>query len=87
MSHWNHRVVKKVWNEGTPVEEITYGVHEVFYNDAGEIYGYTNDPIDLSCESAEALREYLLWCLDALDKPFLEDGKVEFAKDDVENKE
>jgi hypothetical protein len=78
MAHWNHRVVKKVYETG----EEEYSVREVHYNDSGEIYAYTTEPIDLVCESPEALREYIQWCLDCLDKPILEDGKVEFAKDD-----
>jgi hypothetical protein len=30
MGHWNNRVVKRVWKEGT-FEETTYSVHEAFY--------------------------------------------------------
>jgi hypothetical protein len=84
MSHWNHRVIKKTYKKGTEDEEAMYSVHEVFYNDAGEIYAYTTDPIDLSCESLDALKEYIQWCLNCLDKPVLVDGEVVFAKDDYD---
>lgn len=83
MGHWNHRVVKKVFESG----EEQYSVREVFYNDDGQIYAYTEDPIDLACETPEALREYIQWCLNCLDKPILEDGKVIFAKDDFDETE
>ncbi len=83
MSHWNHRVVKKIYENG----EEEYSIREVFYNDAGEIYGYTINPVDLVCETLENLREYIQWCLNCLDKPILEDGKVEFASDDVSDKD
>ena len=78
MGHWNHRVVKQTFPSG---EEV-YSVREVFYNDDGEIYAYTEEPIDLACESIPALKEYIQWCLNCLDKPILEDEKVVFAKDD-----
>jgi len=79
MSHWNHRVVKKVFDKGTENEESQYSIREVFYNDDGTIFGYTSEPIDLACETPEALREYINWCLAALDKPFLIDGEVTFV--------
>lgn len=78
MSHWNHRVVKKIYPNG----EEEYSIREAFYNDAGELCAYTENPIDLACETLDDLREYILWCLKALDAPILEDGKVKFAKDD-----
>jgi len=84
MSHWNHRVIKKVYKQGTEDEESSYSVHEVFYNDAGDIVAHTSDPIDLSCENPEALKEYIQWCLNCLDKPILIDGEISFAKDDYD---
>jgi hypothetical protein len=40
MSHWNHRVVKQVI-DGTD----WYSVREVFYNDDGTIYAYTEEQL------------------------------------------
>jgi len=85
MSHWNHRVVKKIYNEGKENEEEQYSVREAHYNDNGDLYAYTEEPVDLACESMEALKEYIQWCLNCLDKPILEDGKVVFAKDDFDD--
>ncbi len=78
MSHWNHRVVKKTYENG----EEAFGIHEVFYNEDGTIYSYTKDPVDASCESLEALREYIQWMTDCLDKEILVDGEVEFVDPD-----
>lgn len=84
MGHWNHRVVRKVFHKGTENEEEQYSIREVFYNDAGEIFAFTENPIGLACETPEALREYIQWCLQALDKPILEEDGFVFAKDDYE---
>ena len=73
MSHWNHRVVKRI------TEREVYGIHEVFYNDDGSINAYTKEPIRAQCESIEELREYIQWMLDCLDKEILVDGEVEFV--------
>lgn len=86
MTHWNHRVVKKVF-EDTEREYTEYSVRKVFYNNKWEIYAYTEEPVDLACESLEALREYIEWCLKALNNPILEDGKVKFATDDITDKD
>ena len=75
MSYWNHRVVKKTYPSG----ETLFSVRETHYNDDGTIYAYTIDPSDLECESVEALREYLLWCLKSLDKPVLVDSEIKFV--------
>jgi hypothetical protein len=76
MIHWNHRVVKAVYPDG----EEWFSVREVFYNADGSIYAYTEKPVDIAGESIDALREYLQWCMNCLDKPILEDGKVKFVE-------
>ena len=84
MSHWNHRVIKKVYR---PSGEESYGVHEVFYNDDGSIYSYTVNPVDAACETLDDLREYIQWMLNCLDKPVLIDGEIDCHdphKDDTE---
>lgn len=85
--HWNHRVVKKVYENG----EIQLGIHEVFYNEDGSIYAYTTDPMEAcivgDCENEllDNLREYLEWMQRALEKPVLVDGEVEFKHDPIED--
>lgn len=77
MTHWNHRVVKKEYPESA--EAYTeYSIREVFYNEDGSIYAYTENPMETCGGSLEELREYLMRCLKALDQPILVDGEVVF---------
>ena len=41
MSHWNHRVMRRVYQDGDVVDEV----YEVYYNDDGSIEGWTQDPV------------------------------------------
>lgn len=74
MAHWNHRVVKQKLEDGTE----WFSVREVFYNDDGSIFAYTEEPVDISSESIEELKQYTQWILDCLDKDILVDGEVTF---------
>ena len=54
MATWNLRIIyhdsdKYPW----------YGVHEVFYNENGEIMYYTIDTMDITGESEEELKKYV----------------------------
>lgn len=47
-----------------------YGLHEVYYNDEGEIWGWSVDPIDGLFESREDLEgTFRTICADVLDTP------------------
>ena len=54
---WNHRVIRTE-HEG----EYHYSIHEVHYDDAGEIIGWTSDAIEVSAET----RDGILWVLDKM---------------------
>ena len=75
MSHWNHRVVKQKLTDGTD----WFSVREVFYNDDGTIFAYSEDPIEISGESIDELRQSAQWVLACLDKEILIDGEVTFV--------
>lgn len=75
MSHWNHRVVKQILPDGTD----WYSVREVFYNDDNSIYAYTEEPVDISGENIDSLKEYCQWVINCLDKDILVDGEVIFV--------
>ncbi|MBM3144605.1 MAG: hypothetical protein FJ010_06465 [Chloroflexi bacterium] len=75
MAHWNHRVVRQKLEDGTD----WFSVREVFYNDDQSIFGYTEDPVDISGESIVELKRYTRWVLDCLDKDILVDGEVTFV--------
>jgi hypothetical protein len=64
---WNHRVVRKVYPSGV----VMFGIHEVLYKDYLPNL-VTENPIDLSGESMEELRETLDWIMKALSQPVLE---------------
>ena len=56
MMTWNFRLVKHI--ERKP-RRVWYGVHEVFYNDAGRPWTMTKEPIRLDGESAQEVQRYL----------------------------
>lgn len=70
MSSWNHRVVRKT--DG----DFTYlGIHEVYYDDDGKIWGITEDPAQLFCEEdegVEALQTTLRWMIEATKVPVVD---------------
>lgn len=73
---WDYRVVqKRIADEVEP----NLCIVECFYNKKGEITGYTKDAPGLWGDSIEELRQGLKWMEEALDKPILIDGEVEFA--------
>ena len=82
MSHWNHRVVRTT--NASPIDQIEgeyyFAIHEVYYNDAGEICGMTEDPIEPFGESLEDLKNSLERMMKACDRPILIDGEIEYAK-------
>lgn len=63
---WNYRVIKLI-----DETIITYGIHEVYYDDEGEPESYTSEPIRLSAETFVELSLVLARILDALKKPVL----------------
>jgi len=63
---WNHRVMKH-----HDCGEDWYGIHEVFYDENGEVDGWA-ESADVTGESLNDLRTALDWMLDCLDKPVLD---------------
>jgi hypothetical protein len=47
MSTWSYRIVKYCNGAG-------YGLHEVYYDDEGEAWGMTEDPIGFACDEDES---------------------------------
>ena len=71
MSHWNHRVVKRMTREFDKDVEW-FGIHEAFYEVGGQTL-WTDEPVTVEGESIEELRETLERMLVALDKPIIDD--------------
>jgi hypothetical protein len=79
--HWNYRVIKSVPNEQDIIQgfdEVTYAVHEVFYDDDNEIQGWSEDPASpFGTEVSEIIGD-VFYILDAFDKPIclLQEGDL-----------
>ena len=74
MSHWNHRVVRKV-NKTTG--ETWFAIHECFYDhdteDTGKM-GWTVEPVAVIGESIDELSSTLDRMKRALEKPAIHDN-------------
>lgn len=74
--HWNHRVVRRVYNPGTDEEEVEHAIHEAHYEVKGKSSGpcsITTEPVRVySSEGVAGLRQVLERMLAALDKPVLD---------------
>ena len=66
---WNFRVMRN----GRHPEEVTYGIHEVYYTDNGDINGWSMNPSAIeTSETPDALRWFLEEMTKAMDKPILD---------------
>jgi hypothetical protein len=69
--YWNHRILSKVEDKGTPYEAPFLYVVEVYYNSSDDsIIGWTEKEVVYG-ESLDEIRQTLHWMLDALDKPVI----------------
>ncbi len=73
MTYWNYRVLMRQ----DPVEGETYEIHEIYYDEDGEISMWTERPAEVEEGSVESLRHTLTHMLDALDKPPLREVLLE----------
>ena len=87
--HWNYRIIKDTYEERGR-KYIKYSIHEVHYNEAGEIWAMTEDPVSLDSieheEDGDDALESLKWTLNTILKdiekrPILEEP-IKFAKCD-----
>ena len=84
MGHWNHRVVRRTYPDGT----TTLSIHEAFCDSDGLVWGITEDPVsplavenfprcpDDAREGIPELKEVLGWMLKACDTPILDYDKI-----------
>ena len=71
---WNNRVIKHEKDGAT-----WYSVHEVFYNEDGSIYAYTDNAITIIGETEEEAVEQAEQILrDIKDTPVLVASEIEF---------
>lgn len=69
---WNHRIIKT--KDG---EDDWYQIHEVYYDDNGEINGYTERGTIVSGNSVEDIKWTLEKMLDSLNKEIINQNKDE----------
>lgn len=67
MTHWNYRVCKETYAKGTPNEEVSYTIREVYY-DGEKITGATMKEVGAFGETVEELAEVLQKMSSALNK-------------------
>ena len=60
---WNYQVIKLTQHGKT-----TYRLHEVYYNEGGEIANWTVEPVSVQGETLEEVRAVLTMMLDDVDK-------------------
>jgi len=78
MSHWNHRVIRRVDKNGN----VTFGIHEVFYSPKTKKPDmWTESPVEILGDTIEDVREYLDWMIKSLDTPILTERKNMFGKE------
>lgn len=53
---WNFRLVR---HKDPRTSAVWYGIHEVFYNEAGRPFTMTEDPVDIAGRSPREVRGYL----------------------------
>jgi len=96
MAHWNYRIVKRLhkYTIGTVDRaSYTYGIHEAYYDEAGEVTTITENPKDIQstlelwdCETEEeclaSLQDQLTKMQLAFSKPVLDYDDIGEPKED-----
>lgn len=73
-AYWNYRVIES--------EEV-FRIHEVYYNQKGEITAFSENPITPLGDTLDELRGDLEYYMQALDRPVLKKEEIVFAPMDV----
>jgi hypothetical protein len=67
---WNYRVIE---------HEKMFYIHEVYYNDKGEITAISENPMHPCGESLDELKSDMEYFLQALNRPVLKKEEIRFA--------
>lgn len=73
---WNYRVVRRVFFEGGNGEEVTFAVHEAYYDDDGKVTSITKNSVapiysETIDSDGHSLRKDFEQQMEALDLPIL----------------
>ena len=69
---WNHRVVRYETRNLFGDPDVGYAIHEVFYDNEGNIKAMTSDAVKPWGDTKDELRLELMRMLEALNKPDLD---------------
>ncbi len=72
---WNYRLVKRAVDTPESLgggQHYTYGIHEAYYNADGEVWGLTQDPVQLSADHINELKIDWLMLMEAFKSPVLD---------------
>lgn len=72
---WNHRVIQRIDDVGSPYEETNLYIVEVYYDNDGSVIGWTEKE-DVFGHDIEELRTSLTWMIESLDKPILNEAEL-----------
>lgn len=72
MMTWNHRVIRYETRNLFGDPDVGYAIHEVFYDNDGNVRGMTSDPVKPWGDTKDELRLELMRMLEALNKPDLD---------------
>lgn len=68
MRKWNYRIMRHTDAYGREY----YAIHESYYNDAGEVTAWTDEPAEVVSETKDGIKEELEKMLRAVDYPVVE---------------
>lgn len=70
---WNYRLMRRVYlNPITNLEDVVYGIYEVYYDEQGNPDGWSEHPENVSSESVDGIQWQVEKFKEALIKPMLE---------------
>ena len=85
MTHWNNRVIVQTYNEGTGYDETVKAIHEVFYDDEGNVEMWTENPTSLMVYEGETFTDMMKRLEVAIGRTWLQIAKDEHGKEILVN--
>jgi hypothetical protein len=64
VSHWNYRLMRH--------SDGTLAVHEVYYDEAGDVEGWAHEPTNFVGETRQDVHNALQWALQDIEAPVLD---------------
>lgn len=87
---WNFRVVKKPNNHPLTTDEApyTFGIHEVYYDNNGNVVSCTVEPIAIDSDSLEGISWMIEKIAEGMQKPVLDwDNDIPKSEDESTDNE